>query len=91
MRKVILPSLLLIAVLLSACGAKSTTAISTPTPAVTVQPTPVGAKPGECELSPSFFQARSAAEATYAPISSTDHVLGPDTALMTVIEYSDFT
>jgi len=89
MRKILVASLLLMTILLSACSGKSTVT-TTPTPSGTAVPTPVGAKPGECQIAPSIFQPQPAA-ATYAPISASDHVLGPDTALMTIIEYSDFT
>jgi len=87
MRKILVASLLLVTILLSACGNKTATPT---TPSATVEPTPVGAKPGECQLTAAIFQPQPAA-ATYAPISVSDHILGPDTALMTVIEYSDFT
>ena len=88
MRKILVASLLLATILLSACGSKTTATPTTSTP--TVEPTLAGAAPGQCQLSPTLFEPRST-EATYAAIGTTDHILGPDTALMTILEYSDFT
>jgi hypothetical protein len=88
MRKMMVAYLLLMTILLSACGSKTTATSIAPTPTVTTAVT--GAQPGQCRLTPSMFQPQPGA-ATYAPISANDHILGPDTALMTVIEYSDFT
>jgi len=90
MRKILVASLLLITILLSSCSNK-TTATATPTTSTpTVEPTLAGAAPGQCQLSPTLFEPRPT-EATYAAIGATDHILGPDTALMTILEYSDFT
>jgi hypothetical protein len=89
MRKILVASLLLITILLSACGSKATATPITPTP--TVEAALAGAQPGQCQVSPALFQPQSASVATYAPISNTDHIEGSDTAVMTLIEYSDFT
>jgi hypothetical protein len=94
MRKALLSSLLLVMLLLSACGSKTTATPVTPTtaPTAATAATPAGAKPGECQLAPSpIFVAQPASAAVYAPISTSDHIEGSDTAVMTLIEYSDFT
>jgi ABC-type transport system substrate-binding protein len=88
MRKILVASLLLVTILLSACGSKTATPTAS-TPTVTTAVT--GALPGQCEVAPSVFQLQPASAATYAPIGASDHIEGPDTAVMTVIEYSDFT
>ena len=88
MRKILVASLLLVTILLSACGSKTATPIA-PTPTVTTAVT--GAQPGQCDVAPAVLTAQPASAATYAPISASDHVKGPDSAVMTVIEYSDFT
>jgi hypothetical protein len=95
MRKALLSSLLLVMLLLSACGSKTTATPVTPTTAPTAATgvaTPAGAKPGECQVAANpIFRPQPASAATYAPISAADHIEGPDTALITLIEYSDFT
>lgn len=88
MRKILVASLLLVTILLSACSSKTATP-TTPTPTVTTVVT--GAQPGQCQVAPAILKAQPASAATYAPISAADHVRGPDTAQMTIIEYSDFT
>jgi curli biogenesis system outer membrane secretion channel CsgG len=89
MKNFLLASLLGIMVALSACT--KSTAATTPTPTVQAQATVSGAKPGECQVvTSSVFQPQPNA-ATYAPISNTDHTLGSDIAVMTIIEFSDFT
>lgn len=46
----------------------------------------------ECTISPSVFPTPKAeTEKVYAPITASDWTKGPDNALMTIIEYSDFT
>jgi hypothetical protein len=82
MRKTALFFLMVLIMVLTAC--KGTTS----TPAATPSPTP---KP-DCQLTSSIFPApKDASAATYAPISSSDWVKGPEDATLTVIEYSDFT
>ena len=88
MRKILIASLLLVTILLSACGTKTATPIA-PTPTVTTAIT--GAQPGQCQFPAAYLQPQPASAATYAPISASDHIEGPDSAVMTVIEYSDFT
>jgi curved DNA-binding protein CbpA len=62
------------------------------TPASTAVKEIVGAKPGECQVAPSIFPPEKGAEwQTYAPISASDYVKGPENAVMTIFEYSDFT
>lgn len=94
MRKALLSSLLLVMLLLTACGSKTTATPVTPTtePTSATAATPAGAKPGECQVAANpIFKPQPASAAVYAPISSSDHIEGSDTALITLIEYSDFT
>ncbi len=81
MRKTALFLLMVLAMVLTAC--KGTTS----TPAATPSPTP---NP-DCQLTAPILQPKDASAVTYAPITADDHVLGPENATLTVIEYSDFT
>jgi curved DNA-binding protein CbpA len=64
---------------------------STPS-ATTAVPEIVGARPGECLPASSIFPPeKTDYAAKLPPISSNDYSKGPADALMTIIEYSDFT
>jgi cyclophilin family peptidyl-prolyl cis-trans isomerase/protein-disulfide isomerase len=103
MRKLWAP-IILLSMLLSSCNVMSAarptvTVVASSTPAATAittataEPTSTPATaPGECKVSSqTIFNQKSADAATYAPISSSDFIEGPDTAVMTLIEYADFT
>jgi len=101
MRKLWAP-IILLSMLLSSCNVLSAVrptvtvvASSTPPATATPGPTPTATPavaPGQCKVTSTLFPApKSAADATYAPISSSDFIEGPDTATMTLIEYADFT
>jgi len=103
MRKLWAP-IILLSMLLSSCSFMSAarptvTVVASTTPEPTVATTATAAPtstpataPGECKAtSLSLFEQRSDSDATYAPISASDFVRGPDTATMTLIEYADFT
>lgn len=87
-------TIILMAMLLSACGAagKSTpTATAVATEAVNT-PSDAGAgtsTPTECRVDHIFTEQPEAAEAL-PPVTDADWKLGPDNAFMTIIEYSDF-
>lgn len=60
--------------------------------AATAVPEIVCAKPGECLPATSIFPPeKTEYAAKLPPVSSTDYVKGPADAVMTIIEYSDFT
>lgn len=101
MRKILFSAALLSLLVLTACAK---TASTTPTvaaePTITAAPTSaataatevVGAKPGECQVTSSIFPPEKSDEwRKFAPISASDYVQGPENAVMTIIEYSDFT
>jgi cyclophilin family peptidyl-prolyl cis-trans isomerase/protein-disulfide isomerase len=73
--------------------AASQTPSTAATTAATAEPTPTAAvAPGQCKVTTTLFpDPKSASAATYAPISASDFIEGPDTAPMTLIEYADFT
>lgn len=98
MRKLMLSVAMLTLLVLAACGKATPTVEPTPTAAAepTALPTAgeqiVGAKPGECQVTQSLFpEPRGVEFQTYAPISASDYVKGPADAVMTIIEYADFT
>ena len=84
-------TLIIAAVLLSACGATPT---ATPTPTPTAAPTPAsdgsaGAETPACQVAV-LFQEQPEAAKLLPPITDQDWKLGPDGAYLTLIEYSDF-
>lgn len=83
-------TLILAAMLLSACGAQATVA-PTPTVAPTVAPTnaDVSADVPACQVADLFVEQPEAA-AVLPPVTDQDWKIGPDGAYMTIIEYSDF-
>jgi hypothetical protein len=97
MRKYMLPLALLSLLVLVACGNATPTVEPTPTAGEpttmpTAEPQIVGAQPGECQVTQSLFPDPKGVEfQTYAPISASDYVKGPENATLTIIEYSDFT
>ena len=93
MPKKILFATVLFTLVLSACSGSATpSATVTPTPASSAQATAIPTTgPATCTVSGAGLQPKADSAATFAPISDSDHVLGPATAVMTVIIYSDFT
>jgi len=88
-RNVWILTLIIAAVLLSACGAQTT---ATPTP--TAVPTPAsdsaaGSQTPDCQVANLFVEQPEAAK-LLPPITDQDWKIGPDGAFLTLIEYSDF-
>jgi len=99
MRKIAFPIALLTLLVLTACAKNDaipsfapTATAGVPTAAPTTGTEIAGAKPGECQVTGSIFPPEKGAEwLTFAPVSTGDFVRGPENAVMTIIEYSDFT
>ena len=99
MRKIAFPIALLTLLVLTACANNDalpnfapTSTEGVPTAAPTAGTEIVGAKPGDCQVTGSIFPPEKGAEwQKFAPINSSDYVQGPENAVMTIIEYSDFT
>lgn len=96
--------LLALALALSACQA-ATPPAETQAPTAAVQPTgapaetsapaqgstaPAGSEDFVCQVVQSLPDPYSPAEVGLPPITEDDHILGPDDALITLVEYSDF-
>jgi hypothetical protein len=99
MRKIAFPIALLTLLVLTACANNDalpnfapTSTEGVPTAAPTAGTEIVGAKPGDCQVTGSIFPPEKGTEwQKFAPINSSDYVQGPENAVMTIIEYSDFT
>jgi hypothetical protein len=99
MRKLLLVVLVLTAVVLAGC-LPQTQASPTPTATAIVRPAPttVVTVPSQAALFPDSGctvvtrkpTPGPTAESIYPPISSTDWVKGPESAKVTILEYSDF-
>lgn len=104
MRKTLFSLTFVLALLLSACGQASPTATpsgstsqgssgATATPGV--QPTVdfQASGPAVCKVdaSPFTFPAPVSGPVPFAPITDKDWIRGPETATLTIVEYSDFT
>lgn len=93
MRKVWIFVALLALLALSACGKIVPAATATPEP--TVAPTAaageVSTTPTEpCSVVNTFPTPRTFEEVNLAPITAEDHAFGPEDAMLTLVEYSDF-
>ncbi len=78
---------LLAVIILSSCG-KS--AAPTPTAAPTTAPTQVAGPAADCTVVSSFPDPTDPASVKLAPISASDWSRGPENAILTLIDYSDF-
>ncbi len=89
-RNLWISTLILVAVLLSACGAQT---VATPTAAPTQAATPTGdgsaAEVPVCQTYRLLTEKPEAAK-TMPPITAQDWKIGPDNAYLALIEYSDF-
>jgi protein-disulfide isomerase len=99
MRKLLLLVLLLTAVVLTGClpqtqasPSSTSTSIARPAPTTVVKiPAQVAQLPDSgCTVVTQKPTPGPTAESIYPPVTSTDWVKGPDSAKVTIIEYSDF-
>jgi protein-disulfide isomerase len=99
MKKLLLLFLMFMAVVVSGCLPQAqATPTSTATTAARPAPTVVLTVPTEAALLPDSGctvitkkpTPGPTAESIYPPVSETDHVKGPASAKVTIIEYSDF-
>lgn len=94
-RSLWISALLLVAVLLSACGAQATTTVSATATAVVPTETTVAASAtateevADCTVEQMFVE-QTDAEKQLPPVTADDYKIGPDDAQMVLIEYSDF-
>lgn len=87
-------ALLLIAVLLSACGAQATTTVlatatTVPTESSVAASATATEEVADCTVEQMFVE-QTDAEKQLPPVTADDYKIGPDDAQMVLIEYSDF-
>ena len=96
MRKQILSLLLLVSVVLSACAKSTPTSLPTfPAPAATTvlevpQTSALEAPDSGCTVIARQPTPGPTQASLFPPVTKDDHVKGPETAKVTIIEYSDF-
>jgi len=94
MKKTVLYLLLVVSMLLAGCS-DSTTATTpaeanTPKPPISVPATVASGTTMDCTVISQEPTPGPTAESLFPPVTENDWVRGPDTASVTILEYSDF-
>jgi hypothetical protein len=95
-KRIWLPLLLLIGLVLAACGRSTQNGEEAPDATPTQAPPPTASQPGDPSAAIPACTVRSAPSRTpeedslFAPVTENDWIKGPLDAKITLIEYSDF-